>query len=154
MCELLGMSFNLPVRPKISFRKFRQRDEENPDGWGLAFYPDSSAQIFKEPLKATKSDLSGFLKDYPEVRSKIIIGHEKNGARLNQPQEHTTLQQGTQPQRIRIRTQRQEDKPRTTGTNQPGAGKVPTNRRNRFRTRLLPPPKMHRRKKHKTVERK
>jgi len=80
MCELLGMSFNLPVRPKISFRKFRQRDEENPDGWGLAFYPDSSAQIFKEPLKATKSDLSGFLKDYPEVRSKLIIGHVRKTA--------------------------------------------------------------------------
>ncbi len=75
MCELLGMSFNQPVRPRISFRRFRLRGECNPDGWGLAFYPDRSAQIFKEPLKATDSDLSEFIKDYPEVRSRLIVGH-------------------------------------------------------------------------------
>ncbi|RKZ00432.1 MAG: hypothetical protein DRQ04_06230 [Candidatus Hydrothermota bacterium] len=26
MCELLGMSFNLPVRPSISFRGFRPKN--------------------------------------------------------------------------------------------------------------------------------
>jgi len=61
MCELLGMSFNLPVRPSISFRGFRHRGEENPDGWGIAFYPDEAAQIIKEPIKAAKSHLSRFL---------------------------------------------------------------------------------------------
>jgi len=44
MCELLGMSFNLPVRPSISFRGFRHRGEENPDGWGIAFYPDEAGR--------------------------------------------------------------------------------------------------------------
>ncbi|RSN77202.1 class II glutamine amidotransferase, partial [Candidatus Methanodesulfokora washburnensis] len=39
MCELLGMSFNLPVNPRISFRGFRLRGKYNRDGWGLAFYP-------------------------------------------------------------------------------------------------------------------
>jgi len=50
MCELLAMSFNLPVRPNISFRGFRHRGESNPHGWGIAFYPDESAQIIKEPI--------------------------------------------------------------------------------------------------------
>lgn len=75
MCELLAMSFNLPIRPNISFRGFRHRSESNPDGWGIAFYPDESAQIIKEPIKAKESGLSKFLQDYPEVKSKIFIGH-------------------------------------------------------------------------------
>ena len=75
MCELLGMSFNLPVRPSISFRGFRLRSKENPHGWGLAFYPDESAQVIKEPIKAKKSRLSEFLRDYELVRSKIFIAH-------------------------------------------------------------------------------
>jgi len=75
MCELLAMSFNLPVRPNISFRGFRHRGESNPHGWGIAFYPDESAQIIKEPIRAKKSPLSKFLQDYQEVKSKIFIGH-------------------------------------------------------------------------------
>lgn len=75
MCELLGMSFNLPVRPSISFRGFRNRGQSNPHGWGIAFYPDESAQVVKEPVKAGKSPLSKFLQDYQEVKSKIFIAH-------------------------------------------------------------------------------
>ncbi len=75
MCELLGMSFNLPVKPTISFRGFRHRGAHNPHGWGMAFYPDASAQIFKEPVCAQKSSLAEFLQNYPEVKSKIFIGH-------------------------------------------------------------------------------
>jgi len=81
MCELLGMSFNQPVRPNISFRGFRQRGKHNPDGWGLAFYPDDSAQIFKEPLKANESKLSNFLQSYQKIESKIFIGHVRFASR-------------------------------------------------------------------------
>lgn len=75
MCELLGMSFNLPIKPNVSFRGFRHRGASNPHGWGIAFYPDESAQIIKEPIEAKKSTLSEFLQEYQEVKSKIFIGH-------------------------------------------------------------------------------
>ncbi|MBF0121284.1 MAG: class II glutamine amidotransferase [Desulfobacterales bacterium] len=75
MCELLGMSFNLPIKPNISFRGFCQRGEHNPDGWGIAYYPDESVQIFKEPKKTNQSFLSRFLKNYDLLISKIIISH-------------------------------------------------------------------------------
>ena len=75
MCELLGMSFNLPVKPNISFRGFRRRGEYNPHGWGIAFYPDESVQVIKEPVKAKRSHLSRFLQDYEEVKSKIFVAH-------------------------------------------------------------------------------
>lgn len=80
MCELLGMSFNQTVKPSLSFRGFRQRGKYNRDGWGVAFYPDKAAQIFKEPRKATASPLSKFLKDYPEISSKIFICHVRLGS--------------------------------------------------------------------------
>lgn len=69
------MSFNLPVRPSISFRGFRHRGKYNPHGWGIAFYPDESAQIIKEPIAAEKSSLSQFLQNYREVKSRIFVGH-------------------------------------------------------------------------------
>ncbi len=75
MCELLGMSFNLPVRPNVSFRGFRHRGRANPHGWGIAFYPDESAQVIKEPLEATESGLSGFLQGYEGIKSRIFIAH-------------------------------------------------------------------------------
>lgn len=75
MCELLGMSFNLPVRPNISFRGFRHGGEDNPHGWGIAFYSDESAQVIKEPVKATGSRLARFIQHYQRAKSKIFIGH-------------------------------------------------------------------------------
>ena len=79
MCELLGMSFNQPVSPTISFIGLRHRGRINPDGWGLAFYPDSCAQVFKEPTTAEESQLADFLKDYPGIRSMIFVGHVRIG---------------------------------------------------------------------------
>ena len=75
MCELLGLAFNLPVSPSVSFRGFRHRGKDNPHGWGLAFYPDESAQIFKEPIEVGLSNLSEFIKDYSLVRGKILVAH-------------------------------------------------------------------------------
>lgn len=75
MCELLGMSFNQPVKPNLSFRGFRQRGKDNRDGWGIAFYPDKAVQIFKEPKKAHENPLSQFIRDYQDIRSKLFIAH-------------------------------------------------------------------------------
>jgi len=63
------------ISPEISFKGFCRRSTDNPDGWGLAFYPDKSVQIFKEPITANDSHLAEFLKGYPKIRSRIIIGH-------------------------------------------------------------------------------
>lgn len=75
MCELLGMSFNQPVLPSLSFRGFTRRGEYNPDGWGLAYYPDKSVQVIKEELSSAYSSLSLFLKDYVELKSQIFLSH-------------------------------------------------------------------------------
>ncbi len=75
MCELLGLSFNLEVNPSITFRGFRKRGIDNPDGWGIAFYPDEAAQIIKEPINAANSYFSKVICENENIKSKIFIGH-------------------------------------------------------------------------------
>ena len=75
MCELLGMSFNLPVNPKISFKGFQQRGKNNPDGWGIAYYENQQALIKKEPKNAVSSDFLNNENNLENINSKIIIGH-------------------------------------------------------------------------------
>ncbi len=75
MCELLGLCFNTPIRPNLSYKGFRRRSEENPDGWGIAFYPDKSVQIIKEPIEADESLLSEFIGNYSKIKSEIFISH-------------------------------------------------------------------------------
>ncbi len=81
MCELLALSFNQPVRLSFSFRGFKKRSEDNPHGWGLGFYPDESALIFKEPIKAKISKLASFLEDYEFLKSKTFIAHIRKSTR-------------------------------------------------------------------------
>ncbi len=80
MCDLIGMSFNDPVRPNFSIKGFKSKGQSNPDGWGIAYYPDESAQIIKEPMQAGQSIMSKFINIYPGIVSKIIIGHVRKSS--------------------------------------------------------------------------
>ncbi|RZN60462.1 MAG: hypothetical protein EF811_06515 [Methanonatronarchaeia archaeon] len=75
VCELLGLCFNRSVRPSLSVRGFGYSDRDNPDGWGIGFYPDRSGQVFKEPFRANESGLFRFLRDYKEVSSNLVLAH-------------------------------------------------------------------------------
>jgi len=79
MCDLLGLSFNIPITAKISLDIFQQRGRVNPDGWGLAFYKDDRLQIIKEANSATKSNLFDFMEKY--THSKTIISHVRRSTR-------------------------------------------------------------------------
>ena len=52
MCELLGLAFNKPICPGLSFRGFRHRAKRNRDGWGLAAITPTKARITKEAARA------------------------------------------------------------------------------------------------------
>lgn len=73
MCDLLGMSFNIPVNARISLDVFQLRGEANPDGWGMAFYRAGLLQVIKEPRPSVKSTLYDFIEGDPN--SKIFISH-------------------------------------------------------------------------------
>src|SRR5262245_25634912 len=75
MCELMGLSFDQPVAADFSLRAFACRDAENPDGWGLAWYPDRSLALVKEALTWRHSGYSQFLENYQGLRSTIYLAH-------------------------------------------------------------------------------
>ncbi|MHA1137131.1 MAG: class II glutamine amidotransferase [Candidatus Thorarchaeota archaeon] len=79
MCDLLGLSFNVPITAKISLDVFQQRGHANPDGWGLAFYKDDRLQIIKEAHSATNSSLYDFMEKY--THSRTIISHVRRSTR-------------------------------------------------------------------------
>jgi predicted glutamine amidotransferase len=83
MCQLLGLSFNHYIQPSTYLSAFVSRSVTNPDGWGLACYPNGSlsAVTFKEPISGYKSRLSHFLCGYRELKSKIFIGHIRLASR-------------------------------------------------------------------------
>ena len=89
MCQLLGLNFNHPVRPSLSFRGFIHRSNTNPHGWGIARYEGKSCQIFKEPVKAMGSELAEFVRDYNQFVSKIFIGHVRLASRGNHTLQNT-----------------------------------------------------------------
>jgi glutamine amidotransferase len=78
LCELLGLSFAKPISADFSLREFEHHDEENPDGWGLAWYPDRSLAIVKEPVEWGQSKYSGFLETYHGLCSQLYIGHVRH----------------------------------------------------------------------------
>ena len=61
MCDLLGMSFDVPINARISLDVFQRQGKENPDGWGVVYYQKSHLRLVKEPSPATNSTLFDFI---------------------------------------------------------------------------------------------
>jgi predicted glutamine amidotransferase len=72
------MSFDTPVAAEITIHEFARRGQENPDGWGLAWYPDNSVALIKEAIAWHSSKHTVFLESYPDLRAKIFIGHVRH----------------------------------------------------------------------------
>jgi predicted glutamine amidotransferase len=75
MCELMAMSFEGPISAGFSLREFGPRCNENPDGWGLGWYPDRSLALVKEPLKWTSSRQARFFENEATLSSRLFLAH-------------------------------------------------------------------------------
>lgn len=76
MCELLALNFKLPTRATFSFRGFRHRGKNNPDGWGLGYYDTrSELRLVKEHRpEADESELAGCIEDCMR-KGTIFVSH-------------------------------------------------------------------------------
>lgn len=74
MCELMGMSFAKPVMANVTIQAFSLRSLENADGWGLAWYPDRSLAMVKQPVRWSVQHTQ-FLEHYPGLLSSIYVAH-------------------------------------------------------------------------------
>jgi glutamine amidotransferase len=78
MCELMALSFAAPSRPGFALRAFAERGDENPDGWGFAWYPDASLAMVKEPVRWRDSRLAAFLTEDPTLEGRIHLAHVRH----------------------------------------------------------------------------
>jgi predicted glutamine amidotransferase len=77
MCELLGMSANVPTDIVFSFTGLIQRGGRtgpHRDGWGIAFYEGRGLRLFQDPAPSCESQVAELVQRYP-IKSEVVIGH-------------------------------------------------------------------------------
>lgn len=77
MCELLGMSANVPTDICFSFTGLVRRGGAtgpHRDGWGIVFYEHGGVREFKDYLPSSESAIARFLREYP-IKSRIVVSH-------------------------------------------------------------------------------
>jgi predicted glutamine amidotransferase len=77
MCELLGMSANVPTDIVFSFTGLMQRGGKtgpHRDGWGIAFYEGRGLRLFQDPAASSESEVANLVQRYP-IKSEVVIGH-------------------------------------------------------------------------------
>lgn len=77
VCELLGMSANVPTDLCFSVAGFLRRGGAtgpHRDGWGIAFYEDDGYREFRDPHPSIESPIARLICDYP-IKSRIVISH-------------------------------------------------------------------------------
>lgn len=77
MCELLGMSANVPTDIVFSFTGLMQRGGRtgpHRDGWGIGFYEGRGLRLFQDPGASADSEVARLVQRYP-IKSTAVIGH-------------------------------------------------------------------------------
>lgn len=77
MCELLGMSANVPTDICFSFQGLIQRGGgtgPHKDGWGIVFYEGRGVREFRDPAPGVESEVAKLVQSYP-IKSHYVISH-------------------------------------------------------------------------------
>ncbi|NLS13183.1 class II glutamine amidotransferase [Vibrio sp. SM6] len=83
MCELLGMSANVPTDICFSFTGLMQRGGRtgpHRDGWGITFYEGKGCRSFKDPNPSFDSKIAQLVQNYP-IKSCAVISHIRQANR-------------------------------------------------------------------------
>ena len=77
MCELLGMSANVPTDICFSFTGLMQRGGgcgPHRDGWGITFYVGKGCRSFHDPQPSSDSEVARLVQRH-SMKSHIVISH-------------------------------------------------------------------------------
>lgn len=77
MCELLGMSANVPTDICFSFKGLVRRGGAtgpHKDGWGIVFYEGKGIREFRDPNPSVDSEVARLVQNYP-IKSCYVISH-------------------------------------------------------------------------------
>ena len=82
MCELFAISSASPTRVHYSLEEFSRHGgltHMNKSGWGISYYQDRDAAIFKEAAPASNSQLVRFIAEH-ELESRCVIAHVRRAS--------------------------------------------------------------------------
>ncbi len=77
MCQLMGMSANVPTDARFSFTGLVERagrTDIHRDGWGITFYQGKGVQEFRGLSAGSDCDVAQFIKTQ-RIKSDIVVGH-------------------------------------------------------------------------------
>jgi predicted glutamine amidotransferase len=77
MCELLGMSSNLPATMNLSLTTLAEHGGStgpHGDGWGVAYYEGADVRLIKDAEAAAGSDWVRFIRDH-SLKSHLVVAH-------------------------------------------------------------------------------
>lgn len=83
MCELLGLSANVPTDICFSFSGLVQRGGKtgpHRDGWGISLYEGRGSRSFHDPRPSVASEIAELIQRY-SIKSKIVISHIRQANR-------------------------------------------------------------------------
>lgn len=83
MCELLGMSANVPTDIRFSFSGLIRRGGAtgpHRDGWGIVLYDGKGCRGFHDPQASADSAIARLVRDYP-IKSRVVISHIRRANR-------------------------------------------------------------------------
>lgn len=83
MCELLGMSANVPTDICFSFTGLAQRGGKtgpHSDGWGITFYKGKGCRSFRDSVSCYESRVADLVQQYP-IKSCSVISHIRQANR-------------------------------------------------------------------------
>ena len=83
MCELLGMSANVPTDIRFSFAGLMQRGGRtgpHGDGWGVAFYEGRGCRTFHDPNASAESEIAHLIRNY-SIKSLTVVCHIRRANR-------------------------------------------------------------------------
>ena len=83
MCELLGLSSNVPATVNVSLPKLAEHGRVSGtynDGWGIGFYEGSDVRLIKDSAAVGDSEWIQFIANH-DLRSRLVIAHTRKATR-------------------------------------------------------------------------
>lgn len=83
MCELLGMSANVPTDICFSFAGLMQRGGRtgpHRDGWGICMYEGRGVRTFHDPRPSVASEIAALIQRH-SIKSRIVLSHIRKANR-------------------------------------------------------------------------
>jgi hypothetical protein len=87
MCELLGMSSNLPATLSLSLTMLSAHGGPPTsirDGWGVGYHEGADVRLIKDAGPANESDWLRFIEQH-DMRSHIVMAHIRKATMVNGP---------------------------------------------------------------------